>query len=180
MTETPGRGSWNSGCLIGALIGAGAVAAVLALVVVGALLFMRQKPSFKDMVLPNPSAEAPAQVGEGGAEEDTAPGAEDDDACVSTLPVLVKLLGANAQGQVRYLVDDQDEVLGDAALIAFLKKLAAGDPKQGEEPVAIMVDLDVATASGITQAQVDAAVKACWAAGAAVKPPPDLSKEKKQ
>jgi len=178
VSEEPGRGEWKSGCLAGGFIG-GCLAAILVVAIgAGMLLYYRHGVSNEDMALPASPADSPATVDAGSAENDAAPPGEEEDNCIAALPVLVKLAGVNDKGEVRYLLDRQDEVVGDAALVAALKKRLEAEKRSPDEELDMIVDLDVATASGITLAQVDAAVKACWAAGASVLPPPDISKEK--
>jgi hypothetical protein len=177
MNEESGRSGWSTGCLVGALLGGVLAAVLLGAAGVAAMFFYQRAASREGMVLPSAPAEAPATVEEGGSEEDAGSAEEDDDNCISALPVMVKLAGVTDKGEVRYLLDGEDEAVGNAALVAALKKRLEAEKTDPEEDLPLIVDLDVATAAGITQAQVDAAVKACWAAGASVMPPPDLSKE---
>jgi len=186
---SPGR-NWLVGCLVAALAVSVFVILVLAVGATGFIMYYRDRaqeaddfasaPMTPDLSGPGtaPAGPVPAEDGAGqadagGAEE----GEEEEDACVVALPVLVKLAGVNDKGEVRYLLDRTDEVAGEAALGAALRKRLEAEKTDPQEDLPLIVDLDVATAAGITQAQVDAAVKACWQAGAAVLPPPDLSKE---
>ncbi len=181
----PGGGS-GTGCLIGAIAGAILLFVLLAGLGIGVLVYLRQRAESEAMVLPYPPA-APSMADDGAGGDDAAEAGDgdgygdedgdDEDDVVCALPVLVKLAGRSDAGEVRYVIDRQDEVVGDAALIAALKNLSVWEEADPDDDLPLIVDLDVATASGITQAEVDAAVKACWAAGAAVLRPPEISKE---
>jgi len=172
MSENEGPGQaksgFGTGCIIAAVLAGVGLLLVILLVAAGAAAFYykAQAPA-SSWVPPTP----PAAAADDSTGEDDA-GAGDEEAAPEVVDVLVKLAGVGPNG-VKYRLNDEEECVGEAALVARLKELGAGGEDQA--PATVIVDLDVATASGITQAQVDAAVKACWTAGAAVRPPPDLS-----
>lgn len=188
MSESPKSGGGpGTGCLIAAVAGAVVLFVALAAAGVGGFLYLQRRAAENVMVLP-PAAGDPDQatvegdgvVHGGSAPDEAGDDGEDEDDVVCALPVLVKLAGRSDAGEVRYVIDRQDEVVGDAALIAALEARLEAEKLDPEEYLPLIVDLDVATASGVTQAEVDAVVKACWAAGAAVLRPPDISREKKE
>jgi len=178
MSEEPGRRDWTIGFAAGALVGGVLAIILLGVAGLGAMLYFRAQPD-EDSLGPKQSAGrsagGPADQAGGSAEDDAAP--DEDDGTYPARYLLVKLAGLTGKGEVRYLLDDRQECVGDAALIKALQDLIVRDQANPEADVDVLVDLDVATAAGIKQAQVDAAVRACWAAGAAVLAPPDLSKE---
>lgn len=193
MTEPESSGSGGSNWLAGCGIAAAVVLVLMLLLVaagvVGAVVIVKRTQAQVSQAMAQAAAASAAVPDtavvdtEEGESEPGEAGEEDDEPYY--MRVVVKLAGVGPRG-VRYTIVEEDEegeetesvYEGDEALVAALKEMVAGEGEEVDPNFKLVVDLDVATAAGITQAQVDAAVKACWAAGAGVMPPPDLSKEK--